>query len=734
MSVFFRKNLRKYISALLVYVIVFSGSSFASENSFVYRSTLSPRVAIGVSAFSKGFEGRFNQEIAFLGKADKIDSRKDYAKNFYRLSFQTLFPQVIQRFLVAGIKSRILSKVALKNVRSIDVELKETQDPYVNQAYSFFQQTGEENLNDLVENVQLIDFLLKTIDGKRIDTVGFYPPNYKTESGKKRYDRYVRKWRSEAIAAVKGEPAGNFLEKPRWLLRKLYYRYILVHKFGDELRKSVAKGDAVIFSVTVTLEDGTLVQEEISIEKKQNRIVVQKTGEKQENDDVNIQDKEAEFLFSDLDSFTRQHLHILSDPMNSGNQINDFRSTLHTFKVLQEALSILSNKEDENFDLSQQEKLEHLVERGICWADRTPNQGGVREKQLVGKLLGKIILPDGYLNRAQTNKTIDLLKQSLDLVRKRMEWLIERIHWRNDIILTKAVSIQDRILYFEGLRNKIIEIQGRVCLEQMEQARISLLFLEQALSSEYEFYARYNSGTSFKNIMNIFEQMQSYQIPEQALALIEEVDFYVKQQADNLKDIYNWFADRGFDRYSLDPQMNYTKILSGIIKDLDSIQTPGRKYLDVINGVISKIDGLSELINRHAEASDKIKGVQEQIVPRLRGVRKAIVLSREKVLLRNEKLKQMAQRNYRYADVNDARNQLKRMIEINRASGSYNRLIEKIYEQLNELYIQASNMQQEIFYEQEQVKSGGTLNQLFKDEKGQLDEVKTSNELVLQAI
>ncbi|MCG2711622.1 MAG: hypothetical protein L6416_04780 [Candidatus Omnitrophica bacterium] len=735
MNKFIVKVFTRYISVLLVNAVLFSGNVFASEKPIVYCSTLSPKVAISVAEFSRIFEVRFAIDIALLGKQDKIDERKGYAKGFYRLSFQTLLPKVIQRLLVNGIKSHILSKLTMDNVRSIDVEMKETGDPHVNRAYQFFQQTGESNLNDLADNTQLIDFLLKTIGGKRIDTAGFPSQGYRTQSGKIKRDKKVREWYSVAIAAVKGEPAKNFLRKPLWLLRKLYYRYILIHKFGDELRKSAAKGGAVIFSVSITLEDGTLVQKEITIAKKDNQIVIQTSKEKQvTNGDISAEEEDAKFLFEHLDSPTRQQLHILSDPENANNQVNDFLTTALLSDSLLKALETSRNKSGANFTRADRVEIEQLVRRVINWAERTPKQGGVQEKQQAGKLLREIIASDGYLKNGEPEKTVLIIEEAFGLIKKRMEWLIERIKRRNDIILAKAVFSHDRILYIEGLKNKIIETQGRIRLGQMGQARVLLSFLKKELSKEYEFNTRHNFGASLKDVMDALEQVETKQVSEQALGLIEEVDFYVRQQADNLRAIYKWFTDRGFDKYSSDSQMSYTQILSEIIKDLDSIQTPGIKYLDVINGVISKIDNLGKSINSNAKASGKIKGVQAQILPRLRGVRKALVLTRAKVFLRNVRLKQMQERNYRYTDVFDARNQLKRTIGINRLSGSYNELIEEIQENLNTLYVQVLNMQQDIFDQQEPKQIGDILKQLLEDKKGEFEQRSIVNRLVLQAI
>ncbi len=735
MSIFLRKNLLKYISTLLVHAILFSGSAFASENSLVCRSTLSPKVAINVPDFLRGFEGGFDQEIALLDKTDKIDERKGYAKDFYRLSFQTLFPQIIQRFLVDGIKSQILSQVALEDVRSIDVELKETQDPYVNQAYRLFQQTGKGKLNDLVDNTQLIDFFLKTVEGKRIDTVGFHPPRYRTESGKKKRDNYIRKWRSQAISAVKGEPVENFIKKPRWLLRKLYYRYILVHKFGDELRRSFAKGNAVTFAVTITLKDGTLVQEEISIEKKENRIIIQTGTEKKKADeDVNVEKEKLEFLFSHLDSSTRQQLHILSDPKNPGNQINDLQSTLYIFDTLQEALSILSDEKAGKSDLFRHVKLERLIKKVIIWAGRTSKLRGIKQKQQVSKLLRQILSPDGYLYNGKISGSIDILEQSIVLIRKRMEWLIARIHWRNGIILAKAAASSDQVLFLEGIKNKTVEAQGYIRLGHMKQAEEVLSFIEQALLSEAEFSMRYDFNIIFKNIIKNFGYLESYLFPQQALRLVEEVDQYVEQQTDNLISIRKWFTDRRFDKYRDSSKLYYVRILDEIIAGLENIRKPGRKYADVINQAVIKLDTLGIAINADADSSAKIRGVQAQIIPRLRGIRKALILTRQKAELRNEKLKRMQRFNQRYSNVNDAKEQLKRTIAMNNSNQLMASSIRKTHEWLNTLYISVLNMQQEIFQAQKPVKIGILLEKLLADGKMRLNAIETENTMVLQAI
>lgn len=707
MSRFIIKRFARFISILLVNTVLLSSAVFASEKSIIDHSTLSPKSVISRAEFSQGFENKFEQEISLLGELDKIDERKDYAKDFYFLSFQTLFPQGIQSLLVKGIKSHILSQVSSVEVKSINVELKETKDPLINEYYRLFEKTGNNNLSNLADNLQLIDIMLR-FEGKRIDKVGFHPPYYKTESGRKKHQRYLRKWYSVGITGVYGQSIRkSFIAKaPIEVLKRSYDSYTLMHKFGDELRKSFSKGSAITFSVVITKNDGTSVQEEITLTRKDNQIIVKSTADKVE---------------AEIDSYTRKQLHILSDSSNENNQINDFQTVSLISDSILKALEIASNKSGAKLTDTDSRKIEQLLGGVINWSERTRKQGGVTEKKQVSQLLAKIIAADGHLKNNDIKKTATALEKVLGLIDKRIRWLVERIQWRNNFILGKALSSEDRDLYVEVLKNRIVELQGWIRLGDMQQARGLILFIEQALPNENEFKA----SAKLSEIGDMLGQIEIQQTPEQALALIEEVDFYVLQQADNLRAILKWFTDRGFDKYSLDSEINYTDVLSGAIKELDAIQTPGRKYLDVINAVISQIDELGKAINLHAETSGKIKGVQKQILPRLRGVRKALGINRKKVALRNEKIKQMQARNYRYSDVNDARNQLQLAVEVNRASGSYSRLLGLIHKDLNTLYLDVRGVKQNI----EPI--GITLEKLLKD-KG--EQIQSANQFVLQAI
>jgi len=84
-------------------------------------------------------------------------------------------------------------------------------------------------------------------------------------------------------------------------------------------------------------------------------------------------------------------LHTLSDPDNVNNQVNDFQTTALISNSVLKALEISRKRSGAKFAQADRVAIEQLVRSVISWAERTPKKGGVKEKQQVSKLLGKLI-------------------------------------------------------------------------------------------------------------------------------------------------------------------------------------------------------------------------------------------------------------------------------------------------------------------------------------------------------
>jgi len=618
------KLIKEFLVLVAIYTCLLPGISWAGNLDASQSSYLSPSVKVDISDFSQSFYGLYKYGNELLKKADQTSERSKFEKEFFNLSFKILFPEIIQHYLVNTIKQQILPNLDKSKIKEIRVQFLESDDPFVNDTYSYFEELGEKNLDKLIGSKALINLLLEYEEGKntkRTDFAGFLPPR----RGAKTRDTYIKKWLVDSIAPITGYPKKELRAKKTSQLWLFYYMFKLPHEFGKVLLEGIDKGSGADFRVEVVLNDDSLYTEQIRIEGQNGRSQAFVVG-KETFPEVEHKDPTLEELMQHLPGTLRGHIHTLANQRNDYHEVIEFIRRLRTLKQ--------TNLKD-NITAVQK-----ILDEIFVWSKRVHAARPVEQKLEVQKYLKPVLSKRGYLKLGKYDKILDALEKVRTSLEARADWLVDRIQKRNENELRSYYKQHpDRYVWAEITKNKLILVEDYVGKLMIRKALEKLDEISRPLFSKRAFEQTEQYGTMQQRI-KLIQPLLNRLVPREpvlgALYFIEKADkeiIHITSQQRELErllsDLRRWKAFRG----SAQSGKSYQSILQDTIILLFYIQLPGAKQKNILEEAIANIKSIIDSTN----ASTEIKGDMKNIIPgRLVPVRDMLTLMLETINRRND--------------------------------------------------------------------------------------------------
>ena len=618
------KLIKEFLVLVAIYTCLLPGISWAGNLDASQSSYLSPSVKVDISDFSQSFYGLYKYGNELLKKADQTSERSKFEKEFFNLSFKILFPEIIQYYLVSTIKQQILPNLDKSKIKEIRVQFLESDDPFVNDTYSYFEELGEKNLDKLIGSKALINLLLEYEEGKntkRTDFAGFLPPR----RGAKTRDTYIKKWLVDSIAPITGYPKKELRAKKTSQLWLFYYMFKLPHEFGKVLLEGIDKGSGADFRVEVVLNDDSLYTEQIRIEGQNGRSQAFVVG-KETFPEVEHKDPTLEELMQHLPGTLRGHIHTLANQRNDYHEVIEFIRRLRTLKQ--------TNLKD-NITAVQK-----ILDEIFVWSKRVHAARPVEQKLEVQKYLKPVLSKRGYLKLGKYDKILDALEKVRTSLEARADWLVDRIQKRNENELRSYYKQHpDRYVWAEITKNKLILVEDYVGKLMIRKALEKLDEISRPLFSKRAFEQTEQYGTMQQRI-KLIQPLLNRLVPREpvlgALYFIEKADkeiIHITSQQRELErllsDLRRWKAFRG----SAQSGKSYQSILQDTIILLFYIQLPGAKQKNILEEAIANIKSIIDSTN----ASTEIKGDMKNIIPgRLVPVRDMLTLMLETINRRND--------------------------------------------------------------------------------------------------
>lgn len=617
--------IKEFIVLVAIQACLLPGISWAGNLDASQGSYLSPSVKVDILNFSQSFYEFYKYEHELLKKADQTSNRSRFEKDFFHLSFKILFPEIIQYYIVNAIKQQILPDLGQSTVKEIRVQFLESDDPFINDAYNYFEELGEKNLDKLIGEQALITLLLEYEERnrtKRKDFASFSP----SRRGAKTRDPYIKKWLVDSIAPLTGYTKKELRLKNTKQLWLFYYMFKLPHEFGKVFLEGINNGYGVDFDVEVILDDDSQYLEQIRIETKDGRSQAFMVG-KEISEETEDKEPTPEEPLGHLPKEFRRHIHILVNQRNDYHKVTEF---MHRVRFLKET------KLKDNINVVQK-----TLDEIFAWSKRVHPTDPVGQKLEIQKYLKPVLSKRGYLKLGKYDKISEALPKVLTALETRADDLIDMIKKRNEHELRPYYKRHpsDRYVWAEIIKNKLILVEDHLgklmikeALEKLNEISRSL-FSQRALA-QVQIYG--NMQQRIKLIQPLLNKLLPRKPVLDALYFIEKADKQIIQVTLQqrelerlLNDLKRWKAFRG----SSQSGKSYQSILEETITLLFYLQRPGAKQRVILEEAVANIKSIID----STDASTEIKSDMKNIIPgRLVPVRDALILILDTVNMRND--------------------------------------------------------------------------------------------------
>ncbi|MCP4649990.1 MAG: hypothetical protein GY853_07935 [PVC group bacterium] len=602
-----KKKIFNVCILLLIQALSLSGIVWARGKADYEQACLSPVVKIGNAAFEKLYQVRIDS----ISGADTILQRRDFEEDIFNFHFKTIFPARIQaEILNAILGGSHAIPFSRDQISKISVKFNSSNDPYTNEAYSYFKKLGEENLDRLSDEVGLKNHLLDA--------------HYELDGSYYELDKswQQRNWFIRRITQKYGAIEESLKDKSLLGIERKYYEVVLQHKFGDTflglLKRSGAK-----FDVVITLEDDRELSGTVVINGNEGRIVGQMlgNGSYSENEAVPKHEK-----FGKLRSTLRREMHKME------NQKEDIKYTLENMIILQRIRDI----DIEEIVFLDQETIRQQLVSVDSWSEYKRGRH-VDLKDEVHKYLGSILGERGEFIRGDFRNMNIKIKEAIKALKVRIGFLRHGINGSNDLLFKESNIQENNYLYLESIRNMLFDVEVLIRLREEDNGLLKLKKVESLLLKHNAVWEKLKGHPFFQQrlsdmIKSSEDRAYVYKL-ERALGLIGDVDQYIKNQAHNLSEISAWLKGRGLSRTSA--QVNL------LINELIDIKTRKENYNQVITGVMKKIGDMIKRFRKLSRENKKMKGLSKILIPRIAAVHNSLGLTRNMIAKRDQIIKDM---------------------------------------------------------------------------------------------
>jgi hypothetical protein len=596
-------------TVILVQTLLLANVGLAGS---IERSYLSPSVNISAVNFSEIFHSYFSEQARILEKPDTTKARRGFKAELskYNLSFQTLFPQIIQFHLANTIKQNMIVNLDESEIADIHVE-------YVSEdkLYDLFKKQGEKSLGDLSFNEAIKQNLFLYKNGKPYwEAVGMLWPTKRAKpetKDKRQRDFLIPNIINDAGYARKD--LRNIKTKALWVI---FWEHRLTHEFGKRLLES---GQTAEFKVVVDLKDGTQIEAYITLRSKDVKgknieVSFRPSREVLGNSslaEIDLPAETVETFQSKVakiknDRF-RQEMHILEGQTQDLKNVVDAIKDLN--KIKKEYLT------DRQKGLGQPEifQIRQTVTRINNWLAKS--KGKSTKKYQAHKNLELIVKTWGYLSRKDFNKTAQMIDQALDLLEGRVEELFRGIGKRDVHLFEYAKQTEDEFFAVEVMKNELYRIEAAISSGRFDIALGMIDFMEVQYLSQAGFSSMISGYKSFESQINSLKAKVDIGIDaafiENIANLIDKVEeekTSIDKVISNLQATENWFAQRRFTEFAQKTEE--------IITYLNKATVRGNDYLVWIKIAQEKIDEMIIQVNQSSDNAMN-RGIKDVIIRKL---------------------------------------------------------------------------------------------------------------------